>query len=827
MKYGHFDDAAKEYVIHTPQTPYPWINYLGNESFFGIISNTAGGYCFYRDARYRRLTRYRYNNIPVDSNGRYYYIKDENDFWNPSWQPVKRQPDRYECHHGLGYTRIISSRGGVEAEVLAFVPMGFNMEVHKVTLKNSSSSTKNLKLFSLAEFCLWNAYDDMTNFQRNFNIAEVEVEGSTIYHKTEYRERRNHYSFFSVNAPISGFDTQMEDFCGLYNGLDHPQAVVSGSSRNSIASGWQAIGSHCIDVKLSPDTTKSFIFILGYVENPSDKKYEAPDVINKSAAKEMISAFATDADVEIAMQKLSQYWESLFSSFRLDSKDEKLSRMVNIWNPYQCMTTFNMSRSASLFESGISRGLGFRDSSQDLLGFVHLIPERARERILNIAATQFRDGSAYHQFQPLTNKGNDAIGSGFNDDPIWLVACTSAYIKETGDDTILDELVPFDCDLSDRGTLLEHLIASYHHVMENRGPHSLPLIGRADWNDCLNLNCFSQTPDDSFQTFGDADGRVAESVLIAGMFTAFMPDLAIILKRKGNEALASEIDNAIERMKNAVLEYGYDGDWFLRAYDAFGKKIGSKTCDEGRIFIEPQGFCVMGGIGLDDGKAEAALDSVGRYLETEHGIVMHQPAYRSYHLELGEISSYPPGYKENASIFCHNNPWIICAETFLGHGNRAFDLYKKITPSYREEISDIHRMEPYVYAQTIAGWDAPKFGEAKNSWLTGTAAWSFVAISQYILGIKPDFDGLRIDPCIPCEWQMYRVFRKFRSAGYWITVQNPEGVSKGVKAVTVDNEPFIGNLLPLFKGGVHEVIVVLGDVEDKLTAQGVQYADVV
>ncbi len=827
MKYGHFDDNAKEYVIDTPQTPYPWINYLGNENFFGIISNTLGGYCFYRDARFRRLIRYRYNSIPVDSNGRYYYIKEGNDFWSPSWQPVKRPLDRYECRHGLGYTRVCASRGGIDAEILAFIPMGYNMEVHKVTLKNNSSSSKELKLFSFVEFCIWNALDDMTNFQRNYNLAEVEVDGSTIYHKTEYRERRNHYSFFSVNAPISGFDTQLEDFCGLYNGLDHPQAVASGASRNSVASGWQPIGSHCIDVKLAPGASKSFIFTLGYVENPPDRKYESPGIIDKSSAKEMLRAFQSEADVDDAMGRLAQYWDQLFSSFKLETSDEKLSRMVNIWNPYQCMTTFNMSRSASLFESGISRGLGFRDSSQDLLGFVHLVPERARERILSIAATQFRDGSAYHQFQPLTNKGNDAIGSGFNDDPIWLVACTSAYIKETGDDTILDEQVPFDCDPSDTGTLLEHLVASYRHVAENKGPHSLPLIGRADWNDCLNLNCFSQTPDESFQTFGDSDGRIAESVLIAGMFVAFMPDLASILKRKGDLDLASEVETEIGAMKKAVLESGYDGDWFLRAYDAFGNKIGSKSCEEGRIFIEPQGFCVMGGIGLDDGKAESALVSVGRYLETEHGIVMHQPAYKKYHLELGEISSYPPGYKENASIFCHNNPWIICAETILGHGDRAFDLYKKIAPSYREEISDIHRMEPYVYSQTIAGWDAPRFGEAKNSWLTGTAAWSFVAISQYILGIRPDFHGLRIDPCIPGGWQAYRIFRKFRNAGYWITVQNPDGVCKGIKAITVDNEPIVGNILPLFKGGVHEVIVVLGSVGDKSEAQSVRYADVV
>lgn len=827
MKFGHFDDTAKEYVIDTPQTPYPWINYLGNENFFGIISNTAGGYCFYRDARLRRLTRYRYNDLPLDSNGRYYYIKEGNDFWSPSWKPVKRHLDRYECRHGLGYTRIIGRRGGVESEVLAFVPLGHNMEIHRVTLKNLSSSVKDLKLFSYVEFCLWNAFDDMTNFQRNFNTAEVEVEGSTIYHKTEYRERRNHYAFFSVNSPTSGFDTQLENFCGLYNGLDSPRAVVEGISGNSIASGWQPIGSHGIELQLAPGESKSFIFTLGYVENPQDQKYSDPDVINKSSAQAMINAFSTDIDVDNAMDKLAQYWESLFSTLTLETNDEKLSRMVNIWNPYQCMTTFNMSRSASQFESGISRGLGFRDSSQDLLGFVHQVPQRARERILSIAATQFRDGGAYHQFQPLTNKGNDAVGGGFNDDPLWLIAGTSAYIKETGDETILDEQVPYDSDPSDTGTLLEHLVASYRHVVQNKGPHSLPLIGRADWNDCLNLNCFSDTPDESFQTYGNPDGRTAESILIAGLFTAFIPDLVFILKRRGNLDLAMEMETEIQHMKNAVLEHGYDGDWFLRAYDAFGSKIGSKSCDEGKIFIETQGFCVMGGIGLDDGKAEKALASVERYLETEHGIVVQQPAYSSYHLELGEISSYPPGYKENAGIFCHNNPWIMCAETLIGHGDRAFNLYKKICPAYREDISDVHRMEPYIYSQMIAGKDARNFGEAKNSWLTGTAAWNYVAITQYILGVIPDFDGLKIEPCIPQGWQTYSVIRKFRGAEYRITVQNPEAVCKGINEIIVDQQPIDGNVLPLFSGGIHEVTVILGKDAKKSVASKVEYADVV
>ena len=814
MKYGYFDDKAREYVITTPRTPYPWINYLGCEDFFGIMSNTGGGYCFYRDARLRRVTRYRYNNVPVDDGGRYFYINDGGVVWNPGWKPVKTELDAYECRHGMGYTILTGKKNGLRASQKAFVPMGVNAEVHQVTLTNESDGPKDITLTSFVEFCLWNAQDDMLNFQRNFSTGEVEVEGSVIYHKTEYRERRNHYAFWAVNAPVDGFDTDMETFLGLYNGFDAPQAVLKGQMGNSMASGWQPMGAHQLKVHLESGEEKKFNFVLGYVEVPQAEKFVATGVINKAPAKALLASLTTDEQIDAAFAALKANWDDLLSAYVLDTKDEKLSRMVNIWNPYQCMVTFNMSRSASLFESGVGRGLGFRDSSQDLLGFVHQIPHRARERILDIAATQFRDGGCYHQFQPLTKKGNNDIGGGFNDDPLWLIAGAAAYIKETGDFAILDESTPYDCNPDDCGTLLEHLEASFYHVVNNKGPHGLPLIGRADWNDCLNLNCFSDEPSESFQTFSNPnapDDRVAESVLIAGMFVAIGPDLVAILRRKGLTDKADAAQTEIDLMRQAVLTHGWDGEWFVRAYDAFGHKIGSHECDDGKIFIESQGYCIMAGIGVEDGKAEKALASVAKWLETEHGIVLLQPAYKEYHLELGEVSSYPPGYKENAGIFCHNNPWIMAAETVVGHGDRAFDLYSRIAPAWREELSDLHKMEPYVYSQMIAGKDAANFGQAKNSWLTGTAAWNFYVISNYILGVKPDWEGLRIDPCIPHGWDGYRVSRRFRGATYDIAIENPDHVCRGVKTVTVDGEAIAGSVLPVFGDGkVHQVKVMLG-----------------
>ena len=811
MKFGYFDDQNREYVITTPNTPYPWINYLGTEDFFGLISNTAGGYSFYQDARLRRLTRYRYNNVPLDDGGRYFYLNDGGDCWTPSYKPMKKELSFYECRHGLGYSKIQGARNGLKVEQLFFVPLFFTGEITQIKLKNETEKVKTVSLFSLLEFCLWDAHDDMTNFQRNLSIGEVEVEGSTIYHKTEYRERRNHYAFFSVNHEVAGFDTDRESFLGLNHGFDDPEVVRRGAATNSMASGWSPIASHQIDVELAPGEEASYIFILGYVENPREDKWEAPGVINKKRAREMMEAFKTDGQVEKALAELRAHWDTLLAKYQTRSGDAELDRMVNIWNPYQCMVTFNMSRSASYFESGIGRGMGFRDSNQDLLGFVHQVPARARQRILDIAATQFADGSAYHQYQPLTKKGNHAIGSGFNDDPLWLIVGTAAYLKETGDFSILDEDVPFDNDPQNSASLFEHLKRSFYHVVNNLGPHGLPLIGRADWNDCLNLNCFSEEPGESFQTSGPSEGPVAESVFIAGLFVYAAPDFIELCQRRGLSEEAKQAKMHMEKMIQTVLDHGYDGKWFLRAYDAEGQKVGSRECEEGQIYIEPQGFCVMAGIGVESGEAKEALDSVQEHLETDHGIVLLSPAYSKYHKELGEISSYPPGYKENGGIFCHNNPWVIIAETVLGRGQRAFELYKKICPAYREEISELHRLEPYVYAQMIAGKEAVNFGQAKNSWLTGTAAWNYVAISQAILGIKPDYDGLVIDPCIPETWQEYQVEREFRGAIYRIQVMNPAGVSKGVAQITVDGKEVAGNLLPVFAdGALHQVIVTMG-----------------
>jgi cellobiose phosphorylase len=809
MRYGYFDDQRREYVITQPDTPLPWINYLGCQAYFGIISNTAGGYSFYRDARLRRITRYRYNNAPFDFGGRYIYLRDDasGEFWSPSWQPTRRTLENYFCRHGMGYTTIGSRYSGIEASTRYFVPLDENLEIWQLTVTNHRPQAADLSVFSVIEFCLWDAQDDATNFQRNFSIGEVEVEEGVIYHKTEYRERRDHFCFFACSEKIAGFDTQRDAFLGPYRGWDDPSAVERGQSYDSVAHGWAPVGSHQIKLSLRPGESRQIIFVLGYQENPQEQKFDPPEsqIINKKNAKCALAQYLVPANADAACDRLRLYWDELLGLCQVNTPDEHTNRMVNIWNAYQCMATFNISRSASFYESGIGRGFGFRDSNQDLLGFVHMVPERARERILDLAATQLPTGGAYHQYQPLTKRGNDDIGSGFNDDPHWLILGVAAYLKETGDWGILDERVPYDNEPGSEKPLYEHLERSFRYTLDRLGPHGLPLIGRADWNDCLNLNCFSDAPGQSFQTTTNKEGKIAESIFIAGLFVLAGCELAEIARHRGLDREACSYLSEVAMMKKTVSQHGWDGEWFLRAYDDFGRKVGSKENTEGKIFIETQGFCTLAGIGLDDGRALQALESTRKLLATRHGIVLQQPAYSKYYLELGEISSYPPGYKENAGIFCHNNPWVIIGETRVGNGDAAHDYYTRINPSAREEISDVHRCEPYVYAQMIAGRDAPTHGEAKNSWLTGTAAWNYYAITQWILGIRAGYEGLLITPVIPKSWRGFRVTRKFRGVTYHIVVERA-GAGNQV-SLEVDGAPIAGNLVPLPSAGTKTVAV--------------------
>lgn len=776
MNYGYFDDAAREYVIETPATPLPWINYLGNERFFSLISHTGGGYSFYRDAKLRRITRYRYNNVPTDTGGRCYYIQDGNEHWSPGFLPLKTALDQYRCCHGLGYTVIEAEKNGLASALTCFVPLGEDCEINRLALINKTGGVKHITVVSALEWCLWNAVDDSTNFQRNFNTGEVEIEGSVIYHKTEYRERRNHYAYFSVNHPLAGYDTSRDAFLGQFNGWDAPQAVLNSVATrgNSVAHGWAPIASHRLCITLKPGESTSMIFVLGYAELPPAEKWAAPNVINKAPAKALLAKFDTDPLVDAAFNRLREYWTSLLGRFSVKTGDEKLNRMVNIWNQYQCMVTFNLSRSASFYESGTGQGMSFRDSCQDLLGVVHLIPRRARERILAIAAVQLEDGSTWRQ--SLTKQDNADVGGGFNDDPLWLVACVYAYIAETGDSGILQEPVVFNNKAGTAVPLFEHLRRSVQYTLKHQGSHGLPLIGSEDRNGCLN----------HLQT------GIAESVFIAGMFVLYGRQYRDLCTRFGDQEEGNRIEGAVKTMEVAILQSGWDGAWFLQAYDACGNKVGSQECEEGKLFIEPQGMCIMAGVGLAQGEAKKALECVKEKLTTQYGTCLLWPCYTRYHLELGAISTYPPGYKENGGIFCHNNPWLSIAETMVGNADEAFAIYQRTCPAYLEDISDLHRTEPYVYSQMVAGKEAPTFGEAKNSWLTGTAPWAFVNVSQYLLGLRATIDGLQIDPCLPANFTSLSIKRFFR--GVWYTIQVTRGTAP---ALVVDGMSLEGNIIPL------------------------------
>jgi cellobiose phosphorylase len=797
--YGYFDDANREFVITRPDTPLPWLNYLGQDEYFGMVTQTAGGYSFWKDAKLRRLTRYRYNNNPMDNDGRFLYVKQGKSIWNPGWKPTRTKLDAFECRHGLGYSRITGKKDGVEVEQLMFVPPNENLEVWKVTVRNRTKKPQKLTLFSFVEFCFFEALNDMTNYQRTYSIGEVEIEGSAIYHKTEYRERRNHYTLFGCTRKIDGYDTSRDAFVGVHNSLGDPKAVLAGKCTNSRAYGWNPVGAHQINLSLKPGAEETFAFVLAYVDQGELPKFDAPYVMNKTKGRAILSKFSDLKAIDAAFASVKERWESLLSIYQAPKvPNEHLRRMVNTWNQAQVMATFNLSRSTSGYETGIGRGMGYRDSNQDVLGFVHLLPERARQRILDIAATQLSDGTCYHQYQPLTKKGNADAGSGFNDDPLWLILSTCAYIRESGDTSILDAQIGCADKPGSKDTLLDHLELSIAYTLRNRGPHGLPLIGRADWNDCLNLNCFSDQPNESFQTTANkGKGDVAESVMIAGLFLYASRDLSALYRFLKREDDAKRIDGNYAEMLNTVESQAWDGDWYTRAFDSFSKPVGSKTCEEGKIFIESQAWCVLGGAGRDNGRALKSLQAVEKYLyKSGNGAALQYPPYSTYHLELGEVSSYPPGYKENSGVFSHNNTWIHIGWTMFGDGDRALDYYLSICPSAKKD-HDVYRSEPYVYAQMTASQFSPTPGEGKNSWLTGTAAWSFVVASQYILGIRPDFDGLRIDPCVPKKWKGFTVTRKFRGVTYTIEVKNPNAKSKGVKSLVVDGQKVAGNVLPL------------------------------
>ncbi len=786
MSYGYFDKKTGEYVITRPDTPTPWINYIGEGHFGGIISNTAGGYSFYRDPRHRRVTRYRYNSIPVDQPGRYIYLRDmeTGDFWSPTWQPVKRSLDSYECRHGPSYTRIRSTYHDIESEVIYFVPPGDGCELWVLTLRNLGAAPRSLRAFAYAEFSLPDAVIDQTNLDWGGQIMRAELRREVLW-AVSYALPANYY--FASSAPVMGFDTDREVFVGPYHDLSKPTVIERGEPCNSLASRGNVIASLCHVINLGPNEERRIVFILG-CEN------------DKNNADSVIPRYRNLAAVDEAFAKLREDWAEYFAALSVDTPDPEMNAILNVWNPIQCRAALHWSRFVSAYETGLGRGMGTRDSSQDTMGVVHAAPERVRGTLKMLWGLQFLDGYTWHMIYPLTGKGGPGLAGEqpdrpqwFSDDHLWLIMATCHYLKETGDYAFLDLAVPYQD--GDAAPVWDHIKRAVEFTNTHRGVYGLPRMGFSDWDDTLQL---------------DKGSGKAASVLAGMMFCRALNDLAELCEYLGLGEEVKHYLNLRDDMAARINEHTWDGAWYIRAYDDQGKAVGSHTETYQQISLNTQTWALIGGVATPE-RAKMAMESAHQKLNTQYGFALMTPVYRGYNPRIGGTTTYPPGAKENGGIFCHAHTWAIIAAAILGRSDRAYTYYRQILPLAHNENVDLRKTEPYVYCGNLLGPEHPKFGRGFNSWLTGTATWAYVAGTQYILGIRPTHYGLEVAPCIPQEWPSFTVTRRFRGATYLIEVKNSEHVCCGVKQVTVDGKLVEGNILPIFEDGAkHFVTVIMG-----------------
>ena len=769
--FGKFSYDDQEFIITNPETPTPWMNYLNNKEYCVLISNTAGGFSFHIDPKERRITRYRYNSIPYDRPGKYIYIKDleNNQIWSPSWQPVQKPLEKYECHVGFGYNTIQSVNGGIKATVNYLVPLDDNVELWDITLNNLSTKTKSLSLFTYVEFALWNAVQDQWDLQYVQNIAVAKFEKNTIFYSLFDLSPKS-YAFFTCSDKILTYDCDRETFIGLYRSESNPIAVEKGFCSGSEALGGNPIAATSLNIILEPGQTKSIVFMLGIVTCKEDSLF-----VSKT--------YSTHEQVESEKQRIKKYWLEKFSSFQSSTPDKSFNNLVNNFNAYQCHITFNWSRYVSFYETGIGRGMGFRDSCQDILGVCHSIPLRVRTRILELLENQFKDGHVYHQFFPLTKTGGfpDYTKKGmefFSDDHLWPVLSVTYYLKETGDDSILEERIKYTDGALD--TVYNHLKKSIEFSFNNFGVHNIPLIGSADWNDALQM-----------------PGKESESVWSAMLLHKTLLELKELAVHLGKKIDFEYFNSRAEKLKDTINTTCWDGEWYIRGYTAAGNLVGSKNSMEGSFYLNTQTWSIIANIASEE-RSKIVLQKVKEKLSTKFGIKLFDKPYTKYYPELGGISTFPSGLKENGAIFCHTNPWLVIAECIIGNGDQAFQYLQSFSPLSKVNIQEIHKTEPYIYSQMITGPDHSKFGQAKNSWLTGTAAWSYYAMTNWILGIRPDYNGLLIDPCIPKDWENISIKRIYRGTLYTIFIENPNHKSKGIKDVTIDNQHSKTNLIPAF-----------------------------
>ena len=798
-EFGFFDLTNREYVIKTPGTPEPWLNYMGLEGeLCGLISNSAGGPTWLKDPAERRITRYVQVGSCKDRPGRWLFVRDNDtgDFWSPTGQPVTwARLDSYECRHGLGYTRIASVRDDVSVDLLHFIPLGAHVEIQRVALRNGSNLRRRLSLFTYREFVNDTAANDLTNVQFSGHVARVDFdpEDARILYLTTPRENPGPLPFCAVSEQPAGYDTKCAVFLGD-GAIDNPQVVREGSARGSLAGDETAVGVFQLDVDLGPGEERVLHVVLGVADGPE-------------AARELLAGWlGNDARVLEALEDLKAYAADLLGALQCEVPDPQVQVMVNTWNALQCWINFQFSRSISGHAVGMRRSMGTRDSLQDLLGYMHLAPEKARERLLEmIHAVQLEDGSCRHQYSALTQQGSEQTG--FSDDHLWAVLAVADYVKETGDLSILDEELSYSDNRESVENVYHHLLRAVRYSFDDLGAHGLPRLRAADWND----------------TIGDGpNDEVSESVLVGMMLVRMARDLKELTLRSGRKGLPIRhagravnvlafLDRVGETLAETVNREAWveEGPWYARGTDGEGEWFGVPERKEAKIFLEPQPWAVLSGV-ADEERARQAMDSVNDLLATPMGIQILTPACSE--APSGNFHVFPKGAKENGGIFCHPNPWAVCAEAMLGRADRAYAYYRAILPAAASEEDPAHyAAEPYVYGQQRYGREHREYGKLAGTWLTGAAAWNYVAGTQYVLGIRRDWDGLLVDPCIPADWERFSVTRRFRGATYEIEVQNPGRVSKGVKSVTVDGERVKGAVLPVFPdGGTHRVEVVMG-----------------
>ncbi|MFW6035792.1 MAG: GH36-type glycosyl hydrolase domain-containing protein [Halothermotrichaceae bacterium] len=738
MRYGFFDKNKREYIVTNPYTPTPWINYLGGGNYGGIISHTGGGYSFDGDPRYKRVLRYRYNSIPEDQPGRYIYVRDNQskEYWSATWQPVKDDYDFYVCRHGLGYTEIEHEIHNIVTKVKYFVPGNESMEIWWLKVKNKDDKERDLSLFSYAEFSFFDAVKDQQNVDWTQQIQQGDFDDNTIYWNAfmKYWD----FIYMTSSAEVDTFETSREKFIGKYRDLSNPAAVEQGYCENTEARRGNGVGVLNHNITLKPGEEKDIIYILG----------TTPD---KSKLNNSIKKYFNVEKVKKELDNLNDYWNDYLSKCQVETPDEEMNLMLNTWNQYQCKTTFNWSRFISLYQLGINRGMGFRDSAQDTLGVMHSIPEEGKELIIKLLKCQRIEGNAYHLYYPLTGEGDigeageDGSVDWYSDDHLWIILSIAAYLKETGDKEFLEEVIPYAEDKGE-ASVLEHMCMALEFTESHKGEHNMPLAGFADWNDTVNL---------------DRGKGTAESVWTGLLYSYALKEMIDLLEYLGEKELKEKYEKYYQKQKEAVNQEAWDGEWYIRAYDDEGNPLGSKECESGKIFLNAQSWSIMAGI-ADDDRRKQVLKNVKKYLNTKYGVVLVYPAYDEYDETKGGITTYPPGAKENGGIFLHTNPWIMIAETIAGNGDEAYKYYRQVLPPTRNQIADKYEVEPYVYCQNILGKEHPQFGLGRNSWLTGTAAWMYRASVYYILGIRPAYDGLVIDPVVPEKWDGFKVTRKIR-----------------------------------------------------------------